>query len=108
RLCHLTPLLPRAFHHPLDGNAGPAAYHAGYVLISHFLAQHRAMRGGLSVGELLLELGYAPVLKLARLGEVACTLRLLELQSRGVELLLDLGLGRDLLLLGLPALGQFG
>ena len=60
------------------------------------------------VGELLLELGNAPVLELAGLGEVAAALRLLELEPRGVELLLDLGLAGDLVLFRLPALGQLG
>ena len=60
------------------------------------------------VGELLLELGDAAVLKLAGLGEVAAALRLLELEPRRVELLLDLRLAGDLVLLRLPALGQLG
>ena len=49
--------------------------------VGDFLAQHRALGGRLRVGELLLELGDAPVLKLARLGEVAAALRLLELDA---------------------------
>ena len=42
---------------------------------------------------LLLELPGCAVLQLTGLGEVAAALRLLQLKSRRVELLLDLGLG---------------
>ena len=108
RRFHLEQFLALAFHHPLDRNAGPAADDAGDVLVGHFLAQHRALRRGLRVGELLFELRDAAVLKLAGLGEVAAALRLLELEPRGVELLLDLGFAGDLLLFRLPALGQLG
>src|SRR3546814_5031988 len=50
-----------------------------------------------------------PILaELARLGEIAGALRLLELAARGVELFLDLRLGVNLVLLGLPLLREFG
>ena len=58
--------------------------------------------------ELLLELGDAAVLKLAGLGQIAVALRLLELEPRGVELLLELARRGDLVLFRLPALGQLG
>ena len=45
-------------------------------------------------------------MKLARLGEVAVALRLLQLDARGIQLFLYLGLGADLVLFRLPALGQ--
>src|SRR4051812_34387197 len=66
------------------------------------------MRRGLRVRELLLQLRDAPVLELARLGEVAAALRLLEFEARRVQLLLELRLGRNLFLLRLPALRQLG
>src|SRR3546814_14862448 len=54
------------------------------------------------------EAGDGAVAELARLGEIAGALRLIELAARGVELFLDLRLGVDLVLLGLPLLRQFG
>jgi hypothetical protein len=47
-------------------------------------------------------------LELAGLRQIAGALRLLELQTGRVELLLKLGFGGDLLLLRLPALGELG
>src|SRR3546814_19780989 len=50
-----------------------------------------------------------PILaELACLGEVAGALRLVQRAARGVELLLDPGLGVDLVLFGLPPLSEFG
>ena len=106
QLLHLQQLLALAFHHPLDRNSGPAADDAGDVLVGDFLAQHRALGLRRGFGELLLQLGNAPVLKLAGLGEIAVALRLLELDAGCVELLLDLRLSGDLVLFRLPALGQ--
>src|SRR3546814_17931306 len=54
------------------------------------------------------EAGDGAVAELARLGEIARALRLIELAARGVELFLDLHLGVDLVPLGLPLLRQFG
>src|SRR3546814_15755098 len=48
------------------------------------------------------------VAELACLGEVAGALRLVQRAARGVELLLDPGLGVDLVLFGLPPLSEFG
>ena len=73
-----------------------------------FLAQHRALGRLGGVGELLFELGNAAVLKLAGLGQIAAALGLLQFDPRRVELLLELGFGADLVLLRLPAAGQFG
>ena len=108
RAFHLEQLLALAFHHPLDRNSGPAADDAGDVLVGHFLAQHRALGRGLRIDQLLFELGDAAVLELARLREVARALRLLKLEPRGIELLLDLGFAGDLFLFRLPALGELG
>ena len=108
RLFHVEQLLALAFHHPLDRDAGPAADDGGDILVGDFLAQHRALGAAGGFGELLLQLRDAAVLQLAGLGEIARALRLLELDPRGVELLLDLGLAGDLVLLRLPALGQLG
>ena len=80
----------------------------GDVLVGDFLAQHRALGRDRGVGELLLELGDAAVLKLAGAGEIAAALGLLEFDPGGVELGLEFGLGADLFLFRLPAAGQFG
>ena len=59
-------------------------------------------------GELLFERGDAAVGELARLGEIAAPLRLLEFEPGGVELFLKLRFPGDLVLFRLPARGQFG
>jgi hypothetical protein len=59
------------------------------------------------LGQLLFQLGDAAIGQLPRFREVALTLGLLQLDARGVELLLDLALGGDLVALVLPAGGQF-
>ena len=104
RFLHLEQFLALALHHPVDRDAGPAADDAGDILGGDFLAQHRALGRARGVGELLFELRDRAVGKLARLGEIARALRLVERDPRGVELFLELGLGADLVLLGLPAL----
>src|SRR3546814_18280973 len=51
---------------------------------------------------------YTALFRSACLGEVAGALRLVQRAARGVELLLDPGLGVDLVLFGLPPLSEFG
>src|SRR3546814_13636129 len=62
----------------------------------------------LGVGELFLELRNRAVGKLASAREITTALRLIEFEPRRVQPLLELGGARDLVLLGLPARGQFG
>ena len=100
--------LRNAFHHPFDRHSGPAADDAGNILVGHLFAKHCAFRRCLRIRELLFEGRYAPILKLASLGEIAAPLRLLQLEPGGVELLLELGLAGNLFLLRLPALRQLG
>ncbi len=105
---HVEQFLALALEHPLHRNARPARDHRGDVVCGHFLAQHRALRGGLRLLELLGQRRDGAVVELGHPAEIARALRLLERDARLLELLLDPGLGVDLLLLGLPARGQLG
>jgi len=107
-LLHLEQLLALALHHLVDRNARPTADHAGDVFLGHLLAQHRVGGLALRFGELLFELGNAPVGQLTRLRQVTLALGLLQLKTRGIERFLDLAFRRDLVALVLPAGREFG
>ena len=78
---------------PASGRSGCRSSARPRAAMSSAVTSSRSIAlpaGRCGLGELLLELGDAAVLELAGLGEIAGALRLLELEPRGVELLLDL------------------
>ncbi len=105
---HRQQLGPLALEHALDRNAGPARHHRGDVLGRHRLVDHLPAFRRLGRGQLLVQLRDAPVGQLAGLGPVAPALRLLQLEARALELLLELLRARELLLFRLPSGGQLG
>ena len=107
RLLHMEQLFALAFEHLVHRDARPARDDRRDVLGGDLLAQHRALARRLSVGQLLLQTRYDAIAQLASAGEVAASLRLVKLEASLVELLLELGLGLDLLPLRLPALCKF-
>ncbi len=106
QLLHLQQLLALALEHPVDGDAGRAADHAGDIVLGHFLAQQRVLGVARGFLDLLFQRGNTPVGQLARLGEIARALRLLELDPCRVEIFLEPTFGVDLVALVLPAGGQ--
>src|SRR6476660_4511695 len=99
--------LALALHHPRDRDAGPPRDDLGDVVGAHFLLEE--LRTAVVARELrfrllhvALELGNATVADLRRLREVTGARRLLRLDARLVDLLLDLPDGTERLLLLLP------
>ncbi len=106
---HLEQLLALALHHPLDRDSGPAADDAGDVLVGDFLAQHRALgRAACASASCFSSSGMRPYCSSPALARSPLRCACSSSMPGCVELLLDLGFGADLVLLGLPALGQLG
>ena len=100
---HLEELVALAFEHLVDRNAGPARNDLRHMVLGHRLFDHRIVLGLLlDLLELLLEPRNGGVSELARLGEVAFALRLLESDARLAEFLLERRCRSKLLLLRLP------
>ncbi len=100
-------LLDLALEHPGDGDAGPLRHDLGHVLRVDLLLQHAL--GLLELGqravlllEVLLEARQRPVADLRRLAKVSLLRRLLGLEARLLDLLLEGADAADGLLLLLP------
>ena len=105
-LFHVNQLLDLAFHQPGDRDVRPLADDFGDVFFVHFLLQHSLARlrrqARLFVPNLLFELRHTSVLQLGRLGEVAGSLRGIELASHRFELFFQLAGVLNGVLLVLP------
>ena len=103
---HLEQLFLFAFEHPVDRHAGPARHDLGDVVGGHRLVDEQLVALGLDLGELALEIGNDAIGEPAGFGVIALALRRDEIVAGGVELLLELVGGAELVLLGPPAGGQ--
>ncbi len=104
---HVDQLLDLALHHPRDGDAGPLAHHLGDILGVHFLFEHLPLaldlgEAGVLLLELLLQVEARAVAQLRGPLQVAGALRILLLDLRALDLLLQLADLQDLRLLVLP------
>ncbi len=103
---HVNELLDLALEHPRDRDPGPLADDlrdvVGVDVVLEELRRGTVLLGGLSHGELLLEVGDGAVLELGGAGEVRLALCALELDPRLIEPLSELGGGANRLLLSLP------
>jgi hypothetical protein len=100
-LLHVDEFLALAFHHAIDGNAGPTRNHLGDFVGGDLLLQElAACLGGLR--ELSLQIGNDRKTQLACAREVAPPLHNFELIAGLVELFLQPLHGGQLLFLGAP------
>ncbi len=88
-LFHLQKLFLLAFQHLGGRDPGPTLDHLGDLLGAHGFGNQRLAFATLSLTQLFLQLGNAPVLQLARLGKVALALGAFQLGPRHVQLFLQ-------------------
>src|SRR5690606_23097721 len=111
-LLHPEQLLALALEHLRDRNAGPLRHDLRDLLLRHARAHEllrlRLLLAGRRLLELALELGDLAVLELGHPRQVARAARLLELDLRSLERLLDVRRALRRGLLGLPDLLEIG
>src|SRR5690606_3305207 len=109
-LFHLEQLLALALEHLRDRDARPLRHDLGDLLLRHARADElrRLLLTGRRLLELPLELGDPAVLQLGHPREIAGTARLLELDLRALERLLDVRRALHRGLLGLPDFLEIG